>query len=242
MKKTIFAVSDIHGHADLLKEALKNAGFDPKNEKHLLIVCGDCFDRGDQNMQVLQYLDRIDNKVLLRGNHEDMLLEIFESGIIKPHNFVNGTIQTLVELFGKYAIDGDRVDFSGKSRILDRAAEFMEQQIPFFASRHFVFTHGWLPTVPDGETVKIHPDWQKGDGKQWKAARWTKWTDMYLTCDRLPDKTSVCGHVPTFRAVQFDPRRGEMQADIFYGDGVIVLDGGTFTTGVINVLKVCDEV
>ena len=42
--KNIFAVSDIHGHATLLKEALTQAGFDRKNPDHLLVCCGDYFD------------------------------------------------------------------------------------------------------------------------------------------------------------------------------------------------------
>lgn len=53
MKKKIFAVSDIHGHYHILKEALDRAGFDDSNDNHLLVCCGDYFDRGDENVEVL---------------------------------------------------------------------------------------------------------------------------------------------------------------------------------------------
>jgi predicted phosphodiesterase len=43
--KKIFVVSDIHGHCTLLQKALERAGFDDANEDHLLICCGDYFDR-----------------------------------------------------------------------------------------------------------------------------------------------------------------------------------------------------
>ena len=102
MKKKIFAVSDIHGHCSLLKEALNEAGFDRYNPEHLLVCCGDYFDRGTENLNTLKFLDVIDNKVLLKGNHEDMLLDIFETGRFKEHNYLNGTVETIVEFFGKY--------------------------------------------------------------------------------------------------------------------------------------------
>ena len=63
MKKKIFAVSDIHGHYMEWKLALDEAGFSPDNKEHLLIVCGDFFDRGDENVSVFNYLNSIQNKI-----------------------------------------------------------------------------------------------------------------------------------------------------------------------------------
>ncbi|MBR4864841.1 MAG: hypothetical protein IKU07_09715, partial [Oscillospiraceae bacterium] len=34
-----------------MKEALARAGFDKNNEDHVLICCGDYFDRGNENVQ-----------------------------------------------------------------------------------------------------------------------------------------------------------------------------------------------
>jgi len=49
--KKMFVVSDIHGHYTLLREALDRAGFDKDNEDHLLICCGDYFDRGTKMLK-----------------------------------------------------------------------------------------------------------------------------------------------------------------------------------------------
>lgn len=46
----LFVVSDSHGHCSLLKEALDQVRFDKDNPEHLLICCGDYFDRGDENV------------------------------------------------------------------------------------------------------------------------------------------------------------------------------------------------
>ena len=242
-RKKIFAVSDIHGHYTELKAALDEAGFEPQNEDHLLVCCGDYFDRGTENLNVLKYIDRLKNKVMIRGNHEDMLLEIFDTGRLKEHNFFNGTAETITDFFGRYSLDWatGEVDFSGKTRMLDRATDFILETRDYFETEHYVFTHGWLPTMVRDNKIYIDPEWRKASKEQWKRARWTKWTDMYEDCDRPEGKTIVCGHVPSFRAKKFDKSREEMSADIFYGNGVIALDAGTYTTGKVNVLVIEDN-
>lgn len=61
--KTVFAVSDIYSHYTLLKAALDQAGFDPKDPNHLLVCCGDSFDRGTENEAVLKYPDRLAHRL-----------------------------------------------------------------------------------------------------------------------------------------------------------------------------------
>ena len=113
----------------------------------LLICCGDYFDRGDENMEVLKFFERVKNKVLLRGNHEDMLLKLLQTGKLLPHHYINGTISTLRNIFGKYSIDpvNDTIDFSGKTRIIDRICEFIEKTVDYYETENYVFVHGWLP-------------------------------------------------------------------------------------------------
>ncbi|MBQ8287714.1 MAG: metallophosphoesterase [Clostridia bacterium] len=72
----LFVVSDIHGHATLMKQALTDAGFNPQDPSHLFICCGDCFDRGSENRAVLEYIQSLPRKVLIRGNHEDLLAQV----------------------------------------------------------------------------------------------------------------------------------------------------------------------
>ena len=238
-KRKLFVVSDIHGHYTILKEALDKAGFDNNNEKHLLICCGDYFDRGSENAEVLKFFERLKHKVLLRGNHEDLLLKLFQTGKVLPHNYINGTMKTLEDFFGKYSIDpvDDTIDFSGKTRIVDRICEFIEETINYFETENYVFVHGWLPQKCDTAGNR-----KSTNDETWEKARWEKWTEHYTGEKPLAYKTLVCGHMPSFYANKFAPARETMCADIFYGNGLIAIDAGTYDSKQINVLVIEDEV
>lgn len=238
-KVKIFVVSDIHGHYTLLKEALDKVGFDKENSEHLIICCGDYFDRGEENLQVLRFFERLENKVLLRGNHEDMLYKLLITGKVLPHHYSNGTMNTLKEIFGKYSIDpaDDSIDFSGKTRIVDRICDFIEKTVNFFETENYVFVHGW--TAANCDTAEKR---KSASDLAWEEARWQRWTERYKFTPPLSDKTLVCGHVPTFYANKFDPERPKNSADIFYGKGLIAIDAGTADSKQINVLVVEDFV
>ena len=231
--KKIFVVSDVHGHCTLLKEALLKAGFDKDNEEHLLVCCGDYFDRGNENVEVLKFFERLKHKVLLRGNHEDLLLKIFETGKILPHNYINGTLQTLENFFGKYFVNpiDDTVDFSGQTRTVDRICEFIGETVNYFETDKYVFVHGWLPENAKSAEARLN-----ASNEAWEKARWTKWTDRYVGAKPLEDKILICGHVPTFYANRFDYERSSECCDIFYGNGIIAIDAGTYDSKHINVL------
>ena len=91
----LFVVSDIHGHYSIMVEALKKAGFDRNDPTHILICCGDYFDRGRENAQVLSFFERLERKILLRGNHEDMLLKLLQTGK-KPEELEESELREIV--------------------------------------------------------------------------------------------------------------------------------------------------
>lgn len=235
MRKKLFVISDVHGHCSLLKAALDKAGFDRDNENHLLVGCGDYFDRGWENHEVLKLLERLEHKVLLRGNHEDLLLKLFQTGKILPHNYINGTMATLENFFGRYAINpDDTIDFSGKTSMLNRVSQFIGDTVNYFETEHYVFVHGWLPkkaTTPEAR--------QKLTDQSWEEARWIQWIKAYQGHRPLKDKILVCGHVPTFLATKYGVNPDN--ADIFYGNGLIAIDAGTFDSRQVNVLVLEDN-
>ena len=225
--KKLFVVSDIHGHCTILREALDRAGFDRRDPDHLLICCGDYFDRGTENLEVLQFLERLPRKILIRGNHEDMLKKLLYTGKMQPHHYINGTLTTLRSIFGKYFADpvDDTIDFSGKTRITDRFLAFIEETVDYYETEHLVFVHGWLPE--HGETPHER---QMAGREAWANARKERWDRCYNGQRPLADKILVCGHVPTFLV------HGQDESGIFYGNGIIAIDAGTAETKKINVL------
>ena len=78
MVKT-YIVGDIHGCIDPLRKLLEALSPDPAADR--LILLGDLFDRGpDLNQEVFQFVKELaaafgERFVLLRGNHEDYLLQ-----------------------------------------------------------------------------------------------------------------------------------------------------------------------
>lgn len=231
--KKLFVVSDVHGHYSILKAALDRAGFDPDNAAHLLVCCGDYFDRGDENVQVLHFFERLEHKVLLRGNHEDMLLELLTTGKMLPHQFINGTRSTLANFFGAHCLNplDHTVDFTGQSGMVDRLCAFIGQTVDYYETEHYVFVHGWLP-----EKAKTARDRADADPEAWVRARCLGWIDQYYGYRPLPDKTLICGHIPTFCFSEYDGLPNEYGDTIFYGNGIIAIDAGTFDSKRINIL------
>lgn len=45
-------MSDIHSYYNEMIDALNKASFDKDNENHILVVCGDLFDRGKQTLEI----------------------------------------------------------------------------------------------------------------------------------------------------------------------------------------------
>lgn len=236
--KKIFVISDVHGYYSLMKEALDKAGFEKDNENHLLVCCGDYFDRGEENKEVLKFFERLKNCVMLRGNHEDMLLKLLYTGRVESHHRINGTINTLDDFFGKYVFDlsDGTLDFSGKTRTVDRICEFIEETVNYFETENYVFVHGWLPSgYEKSDALKAVSD------SQWEKARKSKWHLNYKGEAPLKNKTLICGHVPTFYGWEVDPSRSKDCADIFYGNGLIAIDAGTHDTKKVNVLVIEDN-
>ena len=244
MRKKIFAVSDIHGHATLLKEALSNAGFQESNPEHLLVVCGDCFDRGKENRAVYLYLDRIKNKVIIRGNHEDILEDTIYKAKVTDHARDNGTEKTVKEFFGS------DYDYERCTLFIDERTNGYKELIPFlqstrdyFETEKYVFTHGWLPLINQGTFyVDIPDNWRYATPAEWRKARWTEWHKVYPYRPILKDKTLIVGHRSTAYGSMFDPKRQSKCHDPFHGEGMIAIDALTVLSEKINVITLTDNV
>ena len=81
MNKRLFAIGDIHGCFDSLKELVENKIQLQKNDK--LILLGDYIDRGDKSKEVIDFIIELSENgfdvIPLLGNHEAMLLDAYEN-------------------------------------------------------------------------------------------------------------------------------------------------------------------
>jgi serine/threonine protein phosphatase 1 len=76
-----FVVGDIHGAYSTLYSALHAVDFDPERDR--LFLVGDLIDRGPDSWMCAELLAQ-DWVVAIRGNHEDMLIELYQDGEPDP--------------------------------------------------------------------------------------------------------------------------------------------------------------
>ncbi|MBQ9745218.1 MAG: metallophosphoesterase [Clostridia bacterium] len=239
MKRKLFVASDIHGHYAELMRALENAGFDKDNEEHIFVSCGDLFDRGRENLRVYGFVKALERKILIRGNHEDMLLDVFKRGKITVTEVYNGTDVTLEELIGEDAIDANgRFDKMAHAAKIREMTDFIASMEDYFETENYVFTHGWLPIAFDERFPHVSESWRSASAEEWKDARFLEWQQLYNVGALLAGKTIVCGHRPARMGAMFDSSREPDCSEPFYGDGMIAIDAGTVRSGRVNVLVI----
>jgi serine/threonine protein phosphatase 1 len=246
----LFCISDIHSYFDEMKEALDKVGFDAENENHWLITCGDHFDRGPQSYEVFQYLKSLKRKILVRGNHEDLLLECCKRGEWFSYDMSNGTFTTICDLGGA---DKGKTFEECCRKTLSMVEPFIYGMVNYFETENYIFVHSWIPLkCNDGlpkyytrhRQFEFNPDWRYAHASEWDAARWGNPFDL-ASKGLLPDKTIVFGHFHTsYARNKFDgePEFGE-NADfsIYHGDGFIGIDACTAYSGKVNILVIEDN-
>ena len=131
--KKYFVTSDIHGFYNEFHTALLGAGFEEENPDHILIVCGDIFDRGSQPLELYQYLRSLpkERRILIRGNHEFLLRQMVEREYPMGHDISNRTIHTA------YAIAG--LDYNEERRKAGQMAFYMGFDDPDYEKKYKEF-------------------------------------------------------------------------------------------------------
>ena len=246
----LYCVSDIHGNFDALQEALSNAGFDPNDEDSWLIVCGDCFDRFEQPIEVMRYLMGLPRKILVKGNHEDLLVECCERGEAWGHDISNGTAGTIWQ-FGEGHQHSDFADCCIKT--LARTHVFLDSMVDYFETKNYIFVHAWVPLICNDTFPPYYTknrkfekmdNWREANKHQWSDARWSNPFDL-AERGLLPDKTLVFGHWHCSTGWAKTEGRSEFGSDAkfdpFYGDGFISIDSCVAHTGKINCIVLEDE-
>lgn len=240
---TIFAISDVHSFFTPMKKALDEAGFEPWNLEHLLVVCGDIMDRGDESQKMLDYLMLVPNKVLIKGNHESLLQDMCSRKYPYTYDFSNGTHKTVCDL-----APNAKEFVTACSVTIEKMSPLLNQMVDYFETKHYIFCHGYLPTHknPKKGFYELDPDWRYAHASDWEDARWLNGMKMAMDgCD--PGKCVVVGHFHTSwgHAIQdrtFDEWGEEADFSPFYYENkLIAIDACTAHTGKVNILKIENE-
>lgn len=100
--KKYFCTSDVHSYYDEFIYALNKAGFDKENPEHILIICGDLFDRGSQTIELYNFIKSmpINRRILIKGNHEALMLSALNRNFPYSNDYSNGTVLSCCDLAG----------------------------------------------------------------------------------------------------------------------------------------------
>lgn len=206
MKYFVFA--DVHGFYSILKKELEKQGFDENNENHMLISLGDNFDRGEENYEMFLFLKKMYEKnkiILIKGNHEDLFIDMLISGCVREVDKRNGTYGTLNELYKKvFNVDneitfGDYLDTYRKLKEIGFIS-LIDSMEDYYETNNYVFTHGFIPingtwTYYYNENCEYNPNWRNVPKLGFKDARWINGIEMSIKYKiGEPNKKIVVGH------------------------------------------------
>jgi len=139
----IFAIGDIHGSYDQLRNLMQKIPIDFSTDT--LVFIGDYIDRGPGSVEVVDYLLKLQKKapktIFLKGNHEDML-EKYLDGSDRFTYLLNGGQKTL----DCYLSRTDRPDdFPIPAAHMD----FFRSLRLYYETESYIFVHAGLrPKVP----------------------------------------------------------------------------------------------
>lgn len=200
--KKYFVISDIHSFCSEMKEALKKSGFRKTNKDHILIVCGDVFDRGPDSIGVYEYLMSIpkSRRILIRGNHESLYLDLLDKRYPDRHDFHNHTVDTFCHIAN---LDVDEIQDAGslygeggyakwqeileavKKHKITKWLKSNEWKNYYELDNKFIFVHSFIPLGVKEDTPTesfwnsmgyyeqvFNPDWRYASNYDWEEARW----------------------------------------------------------------------
>lgn len=243
MKKKLFVVSDIHSFYTPFKKALDENGFDPNNENHWLVVCGDAFDRGKESNELFRFLMSLERKVLVKGNHDTLLEECCMREFPYSHDSSNGTVRTISDI-GKAG--GGRAFDECCQITWNKLAKYRELLVNYFETKNYIFVHSWIPTISqNGGYYKYDKNWRTATNNRWENAMWENPFEMYSLNLNNTKKTIVFGHWHCSAGHKMLGHcENEFNDAIWqpcYAEGIIGIDRCTAYTGEVNVLVIEDE-
>lgn len=173
MNKRLFAIADIHGCFDQLKELVENKIQLQKEDK--LILLGDYIDRGDKSKEVVDFIIELQQKAFdvipLMGNHEAMLIDAIKNDKDNSIWVLTGGNKTL-----------DSFNINSVKEIELKYIKFFSNLKYYYAFEEYLFVHaGFNDTITNPFTDYNSMLWECKDS----------YTNLLLT-----NKTIIHGHNP----------------------------------------------
>lgn len=240
-----FIVADVHGFYDEMIAALNDAHFDRDNPDHTFVSLGDLFDRGPKPAECLEFVMGLDpdRRILIRGNHEDLMEQAIARGSFLSHDISNGTKGTALTLTGA----ANSVDALIAMRTLPLYNEYIASTFDWAETDGAIFVHGWIPHYVELKGFQgtcyrhyYEENWRNASRDEWKAARWYNGIESWADGVREPNMTIFCGHWHTSWArCYIDDEYAEWTRNSeafrpWVREGIVALDACTAWSHMVN--------
>jgi serine/threonine protein phosphatase 1 len=188
-------IGDVHGHYDTLIALLDSIAPDSSD---LIYFLGDLIDRGPKSAEVVDFVMK--NKYYcLRGNHEEMLLDVVGSGKVS------------VELYQGWLYSG------GHATVTSYDSKIPQEHIDWLKSLPVYLDLGDIWLVHAGIDPRIPLEKQTSEQFCWIREDFHSIAEPYF-----PDKLIITGHTITFTMPGIQP--GQIAA----GNGWLDIETGAY--------------
>ncbi|HEU4390425.1 MAG TPA: metallophosphoesterase family protein [Blastocatellia bacterium] len=182
-----YVIGDVHGRLALLDQLVRDVPWDVERDK--IVFVGDLIDRGPDSRGVIDRLlelkARNSEMVVLRGNHEQMMLDCLDYGDFQWLIPENGGLATL-ESYGLH---------------LSELRDVSDIKIP---QEHINFVRGLSPVHEDESAIYVHAGLVIGRELSDTPTETLMWTRDAHFYKYYTGKLCFFGHTPT----QFLPKEG----------------------------------
>ncbi len=255
-----FVSSDIHSFYDEWIEALNEKQFNINDPEHMVIVCGDLFDRGTQSKELQAFVMQLLKKkkiILICGNHEKLLLDMLNSwhrkSYLEWHHNANGTVDTVLQLTGSKMSDiyDNPINVYRKMKETPFMQKILPSMVNYFETKRHIYVHGWIPcyTLGEGRHVErffYNEDWRNASKEEWDMCRWYNGMEAARQGVIEPNKTIVCGHWHTsYGHAKIDGKGSEFGKDAdfspYKAKGIIGIDACTAVSKKVNLVVIKED-
>jgi len=215
-----YVIGDVHGRYQQLRQLERDVPWDLATDK--IVFLGDLIDRGDEIRQVVSEVMRLrlvnPNIVVLRGNHEQMLLDCIDYGDLSWLIPENGGQETIEQ----YGCPLHTLNEIEDIKIPVDHVEFFRELPLFHEDDLAIYVHAGLE---DG----LHPSATDED-----TLLWSRDFSFYMN---YTGKLCFFGHTPT----KYLPREGRtVDFDIFMASNSVGMDTGSEPGHPLSCLRVED--
>lgn len=155
-----YAIADLHGRFDLFIKAVEVIHEHRGDDKARLIVLGDYVDRGPGSANIIRAMRGWTNKdlqlLVLKGNHEDMMVQVCEQRAQLQWWVGNGGGTTLMS----YGYENDELFLPLKPQLEDDM-KWLKCLPVYIEAEKQIFVHGGInPDLPMSEQDEYRMMWQ----------------------------------------------------------------------------------